>query len=80
MLNYGSEVGYQTSYRSAWGTCFHIFVTIITVIFTVEQINIWLKYKDTKFMSYIVQDYFDDDSSGFTEEDGFQIAFAVDYS
>ena len=59
MLNYGSESDYQTSYRSAWGTCFKIFATIVTVLFTVEQTNVWLNYKETSFISTVVQDHFD---------------------
>ena len=59
MLNYGSESGYQTSFRSAWGTCFQIFATIIMVLFTVEQAGAWYNYKETAFTSTVVQDHFD---------------------
>ena len=71
MLNYGSEGGYQTSYRSSWGTCFQILAIVVTVLFTVEQFNLWYNYKETTFTSTIKEDHFDDQSYSFTEDDGF---------
>ena len=44
MLNFGSDGNHQTSFRSAWGACFQFFVTSLTLLFTVQQINVWYNY------------------------------------
>ena len=79
MINYGSEGRYQTSFRSALGTCFQICAAIVTFLFTLTQFNVWLNYKETSFTSTVIQDHFDYEGYAFTEDDGFQIAFAVDH-
>ena len=72
-LNYenGSE-----SYRSATGSCLSILLYFLTLVYAIQNLQILLGYKGSTFSTSTNVSYHDS-SFIFSEEKGFQMAFAV---
>ena len=63
-------------YRSALGACFTIFIAIVTLSFTIQQIGVVIEHKGTLFTTSIAINAVSDDEE-FTVNNGFFIAFGI---
>ena len=68
-INLNYENG-SSSYRSAIGSCFSIFIFLLTIVYSIQTFQIFLGYKGTQF-STSTNNSFHDSSYIFTQENGF---------
>ena len=74
-INLNYENG-STSFRSATGSCLSILLYLLTLVYAIQNLQILLGYKGTSFSTSTNVSYHDS-SFIFSEEKGFQMAFAV---
>ena len=76
-LNFHFHHG-SSQFRSVTGSCLSVLIFITTLVFTVSQIIVLYRYKDTIFTQSEVLDYFEeDDDFVFEEKDGLRFAVAI---